>query len=104
MTYLFYLLLLFISILAFGLGFVSLISAEETPRRINAGAISVPDGYKVEPYIANLSIPTTAVFDGEDLIVAESGFKDTAKPRILRISKDGTVQVLADEGLLDPVT
>lgn len=67
-------------------------------------AIKVPEGYVVEAAISGLSVPTTAIFDGEDLIVAESGFGDTAKPRILRISPDGIVSVIASEGLLPPVT
>lgn len=69
-----------------------------------ASAIKLEDGYKIEPYISNLSVPTTAIFDGNDIIIAESGYLSTAKPRILRVSPNGQTRVLASEGLEGPVT
>jgi glucose/arabinose dehydrogenase len=66
--------------------------------------VKVPSGYRVEPLVGNLSVPTTMIFDGTDMLVAESGFLDTAKPRVLRIKQDGTVMVVASEGLEGPVT
>jgi glucose/arabinose dehydrogenase len=76
----------------------------QQPRRANPSAISVPSGYKVEPVVINLSVPTTIIFRDGDMIVAESGWVNTAKPRVLRISLDGSVNVLASEGLQGPVT
>src|SRR5205823_3403025 len=58
----------------------------------------------IEVVVANLSVPTTAIFDGNDLLVAESGWVNTALPRILRIKPDWTTSVVASDGLRDPVT
>lgn len=74
------------------------------PNTDNAKAIHVPQGYKVEVYATHLSVPTTAIFDGTDLIVAESGAEKTAKPRVIRVKPDGQQQTLASEGLIAPVT
>jgi glucose/arabinose dehydrogenase len=73
-------------------------------REINVKAIDVPDGYHIEAFATNLTVPTTAIFDGDDLIVAESGFNRAGKPRVLRIRKDGTTETLASPGLVPPVT
>jgi glucose/arabinose dehydrogenase len=71
---------------------------------IDPSAIKVPDGYRVEAFVTGLSVPTTAIFDGNDLIVAESGYAKTALPRILRIKPDGSVEQIASAGLEPPVT
>ena len=71
---------------------------------VDQSAIAVPEGYAIEAVAVGLSVPTTATFDGEDLIVAESGFLNTAKPRVLRITSEGETEVLAEEGLESPVT
>ena len=83
---------------------VSTPAAQKAARNIDAGDINVPDGYRVEAVVANLSVPTTAVFDGDDLLIAESGFKNTATPRILRIKANGAVETVVTDGLLGPVT
>lgn len=81
------------------------ISAQnDNARPLNADAIAVPDGYRIEPLVANLSVPTTAIFDGNDLLVAESGWANTAPARILRIKTDWQVEVVAQDGLQGPVT
>jgi glucose/arabinose dehydrogenase len=54
--------------------------------------------------VTNLSVPTTAIFDGNDLLVAESGWANTAPARVLRIAPNGTVSELAKVGLEGPVT
>lgn len=77
---------------------------EQSARPLNPDAINVHDGYKIEPLIANLSVPTTALFDGADLLIAESGWANTAPARILRVSPDWQVQVLVQDGLEPPVT
>jgi glucose/arabinose dehydrogenase len=64
----------------------------------------VPDGYRIEPVVTNLSVPTTGIFDGNDLLVAESGWANTAPPRVLRIKPDWTAEVIASDGLEGPVT
>ncbi len=73
-------------------------------QNIEPDDIKLEEGYNIEPAVTNLSVPTTAIFDGEDLIVAESGYKNTAFPRILRINKLGQIKVLAEQGLESPVT
>jgi hypothetical protein len=73
-------------------------------REIDTSDISVPEGYAVEAYLANLSLPTSAIFAGDDMIVAESGYNNASSPRVLKISPDGTVEIIAEEGLEPPVT
>lgn len=88
--------------------FVSIIAlsirAQQPARKLDPDAISLPANYRIEALVSNLSIPTTAIFDGEDLLVAESGYKNTARPRVLRIKPDGSTEVLASDGLVPPVT
>jgi glucose/arabinose dehydrogenase len=76
----------------------------QAPRLFDASHINLPDGYAIEVVVSNLSVPTVATFDGNDLLVAESGWVNTALPRILRIKPDWTVSVIASQGLQDPVT
>jgi glucose/arabinose dehydrogenase len=66
--------------------------------------VKLNEGYRIEPLISNLSVPTTAAFDGNDLIVVESGWANTAPPRILRITPDWNVTEVASAGLVGPVT
>jgi glucose/arabinose dehydrogenase len=49
-------------------------------------------------------VPTTAVFDGEDLIVAESGYNNAGQARIVRIRRNGPADVVVSSGLNPPVT
>ena len=83
---------------------VIVVSAQQPARQIDVTDTSVPDNYRIEAVVANLSVPTTIIFDGNDLLIAESGYKNTAAPRVLRIKPDGSVQVEASEGLKGPVT
>jgi glucose/arabinose dehydrogenase len=73
-------------------------------RKFDPTHIKVEAGYKIEVVAMNLSVPTTATFDGNDLLVAESGWAKTAPPRIVRITPDGQVKVEVDQGLEGPVT
>lgn len=79
-------------------------SAPAGGRTPDPGAIRLPEGYRIEAVVTNLSVPTTIVVEDGALIVTESGWADTARPRILRIPLDGPVEVLAAEGLRGPVT
>lgn len=83
---------------------VSAARAQEPARTFDADAIDLPDGYEAEVVVANLSVPTTLLFDGDDLLVAESGWVNTALPRVLRITPDGMATELAGAGLESPVT
>lgn len=81
------------------------LSGQASPsREIDLDAIRLADGYRIEAIVTSLSVPTTAIFDGQDLLVAESGFKKTAEPRVLRIAPSGAVEVVASAGLRPPVT
>ena len=73
-------------------------------REIDVEDISVPDGYRIEAVATNLTVPTTAIFDGDDLLVAESGFNNAGQPRVVRIRRDGTTEIVASAGLNPPVT
>ncbi len=76
-------------------------NALDLPRKFNAGDIHVVgDSYNIQVAVANLTAPTAAVFDGNDLLVAESG----SLPRILRIKENGTISVVVSRGLRGPVT
>ena len=92
---------------------LSLPAAAQTPtppggpgpnRKYDATHIKLAEGYRIEPVVINLSVPTTAVFDGPDLLVAESGWANTAPARILRITPDWQVTVVITAGLEGPVT
>src|SRR5688500_18287466 len=50
-------------------------------RKFDSTHVKLPEGYRIEPVVINLSVPTTAIFDGNDLLVAESGWAKTAPPR-----------------------
>jgi glucose/arabinose dehydrogenase len=76
----------------------------QAPRLFDASHINLPPGYKIEVAVAGLSVPTTAIFDGNDLLVAESGWANTAPPRVIRIKPDWTMSVVASVGLRSPVT
>jgi glucose/arabinose dehydrogenase len=73
-------------------------------RKFDPTHIKVQKGYRIEPVVINLSVPTTAIFDGNDLLVAESGWANTAPARVLRITRDWQVSVVASRGLEGPVT
>lgn len=93
-----------LAVLAVFLLSIPVSAQNENSRPLNADAISVEEGYAIEPILGNLSVPTTGIFDGNDLLVAESGWANTAPARVLRIKPDWTVQVVADKGLEGPVT
>lgn len=72
--------------------------------RAPAGGVTIARGYALEPVLAGLDAPTVAIFDGNDLLVAESGRRGTAGPRILRVRGREDVETVAATGLRAPVT
>ena len=76
----------------------------QEPRQAKPEAIRVPDGYRIEAIAVNLSVPTTAIFDQGDLLIAESGWAQTARPRVLRMKPDGSVSIMVGDGLDGPIT
>lgn len=79
-------------------------NAQDVGRGVSAEAIQLANGYMIEPVVTNLSLPTTLIFDGSDMLIAESGYLQIAAARILRIKRSGEVQVVVERGLEPPVT
>lgn len=77
--------------------------AQDDARTFNPAAVTLEGGYKIEAVLANLSVPATAIFDGNDLLVTETGFIQTAPPRVIRYKPDRTVTEVASAGLAGPV-
>jgi glucose/arabinose dehydrogenase len=69
------------------------------PRRLDATAIAVPAGYRIEPVATGLTYPTSVSFDQQGTpYVTESGYsygEDFTEPRLLRINPDGSHTVVA---------
>ncbi len=66
-------------------------------------------GYKIEPVIWNLTLPTSVTFDNENnMYIAEAGFVYgglTPIPRILKVdSQSGNISILVDRKLKCPIT
>ncbi|MBI4788473.1 MAG: PQQ-dependent sugar dehydrogenase [Chloroflexi bacterium] len=81
------------------LPFTQATHALEPPRKFNPADVRLADGYRLQAAFANLNAPTTALFDGDDFIVAES----SSPARIIRIKPDGTVTPIVNRGLRGPV-
>lgn len=79
-----------------------------TPRKLQASAIKVPEGYTVQLVASGLTFPVgTAVDDGGRLHVVESGYsygEDFTEPRLLRVEADGSTTVVASGGRGGPWT
>jgi glucose/arabinose dehydrogenase len=81
---------------------------------INSGAkpstdvFNIPSGYKMEPILWNLTLPSTVTFDDNgSMYIAESGYSYGGfhpVPRILKMDSNGTVSVIADRQLNGPIT
>ncbi|MHB8995914.1 MAG: PQQ-dependent sugar dehydrogenase [Armatimonadota bacterium] len=74
-----------------------------------ASAVDVPAGFRAEVVMSGLTYPTSVEFDGKGtMYVAEAGYSygdSSVKPRILRISPDGRVGVIAEQpSLSGPIT
>jgi glucose/arabinose dehydrogenase len=65
--------------------------------------VTIAEGYVLEPVLAGLDAPTAAVFDGEDLLVAESGRTGASGPRVLRRRGREDTETIAEGGLRPPV-
>ncbi|MER3408032.1 MAG: hypothetical protein C4292_04580, partial [Nitrososphaera sp.] len=70
--------------------------------------LKLPAGYRAEPVLWNLTLPSAVTFDGRGtMYVAESGFAYgglSPQPRILKVDIDGSVSVFADRMLNGPIT
>ena len=74
----------------------------------SADTMKLPPGYKIEPVLWNLTIPSTVTFDDNGtMYVAESGYsygEFKPDPRILKLDGQGRLSVLVDRGLNGPIT
>lgn len=70
-------------------------------------AAEVPQGYRVEVVLKDLTYPTSVEFDRDgNMYVAEGGYSygdPDAVPRILKITRAGAVSTAASDGLHGPV-
>ncbi len=82
-----------------------LINLGEKP---SSDVFNVPSGYKMEPVLWNLTLPSTVTFDDNgNMYVAESGYSYGGfhpLPRILKMDSNGNVSVLVDRQLNGPIT
>ena len=70
---------------------------------------NLPAGYRIEPIIWNLTLPTSITFDNENnMYIAEAGFVYgglVPTPRILKVDNQSrTISVLIDRNLNGPIT
>jgi glucose/arabinose dehydrogenase len=82
-----------------------LVNAGEHP---SSDSFNIPSGYKIEPVLWNLTLPSTVTFDDNgSMYVAEAGFSYGGfkpLPRILKVDARGNMSVLADRQLNGPIT
>ncbi|HEY7082976.1 MAG TPA: hypothetical protein VH500_25060 [Nitrososphaeraceae archaeon] len=83
----------------------SVINSGPAPSSSN---FNITKGYKIEPVLWNVSLPTSTAFDDKgNTFVSEAGLGFgglTTYPRILKIDSNGTVSILADRSLSAPIT
>ena len=69
---------------------------------------NLPPGYKIEPVLWNLTLPSTVTFDDNgSMYVSEAGYSYGGfhpLPRILKVDSSGNVSVIADRQLNGPIT
>jgi glucose/arabinose dehydrogenase len=69
---------------------------------------NIPPGYKIEPVLWNLTLPSTVAFDDNGtMYISEAGYSYGGfhpDPRILKMDSTGTVSVVADRQLNGPIT
>ena len=70
---------------------------------------SINTGYRIEPVLWNLTLPTSVTFDNENnMYIAEAGFIYGGLqpiPRILKVdSQSGNISILVDRNLNGPIT
>jgi glucose/arabinose dehydrogenase len=83
------------------------INSGDPPPPINH--FNLPPGYRIEPVIWNLTLPSSVTFDDKDnMYVAEAGFAYgglVPTPRILKVDNQSkSISVLVDRNLNGPIT
>ncbi|HJT47752.1 MAG TPA: hypothetical protein VJ729_06180 [Nitrososphaeraceae archaeon] len=81
------------------------INSGRTPSTTN---FNITKGYKIEPVLWNLTLPSSVAFDDNgNMYIAESGYaygELETTPRILKIDTNGTVSSYVDRDLYGPIT
>jgi glucose/arabinose dehydrogenase len=82
-----------------------LVNVGEKPNTEN---FNIFPGYKIEPILWNLTLPSTVTFDDNgSMYIAEAGYSYGGfhpLPRILKMDSNGSVSVIADRQLNGPIT
>jgi glucose/arabinose dehydrogenase len=69
------------------------------PRQVNAAAVAVPDGYRIEAVARGLNLPTGVAFDEQGRVyVTEAGYSYGelwTTPRLLRVEPSGVLTQIA---------
>jgi glucose/arabinose dehydrogenase len=77
-------------------------------KKPSTSVFNLPTGYKIEPVLWNLTLPSTITFDDNgSMYIAESGYSYGGfhpDPRILKMDSMGNVSVVADRQLNGPIT
>jgi hypothetical protein len=71
----------------------------------DASSADVPEGFRAEVVMSGLTYPTSVEFDDAGaMYVAEAGYSygdESATPRILRVSQNGAIEVIAEGPVLN---
>jgi glucose/arabinose dehydrogenase len=71
----------------------------DAPRRVDAGDVVLPPGYRIEPVATGLTFPTGVAFGADGrAYVTEAGYSYggfSATPRLLRVEADGSTTEIA---------
>jgi glucose/arabinose dehydrogenase len=88
--------------------------SSELTTTINSGKppstdnFNVTKGYKIEPVLWNLTLPSSVAFDDkQNMYIAEAGYaygELETTPRILKIDVNGTISSFVDRHLYGPIT
>jgi hypothetical protein len=74
----------------------------------NVGNFNVTKGYKIEPVLWNLTLPSSVAFDDTgNSYIAEAGYAHgelETTPQILKIDVNGTISTFVDRHLYGPIT
>jgi glucose/arabinose dehydrogenase len=74
----------------------------------NVSNFNITKGYKIEPVLWNLNLPSSTTFDSKgNMYIAEAGYaigELETTPRILKLDRNGTISVIASKGIYPPIT
>jgi glucose/arabinose dehydrogenase len=77
-------------------------------KKPSTDSFNLTTGYKIEPILWNLTLPSTVTFDDNgSMYISEAGYSYGGfhpLPRILKVDSSGNVSVIADRQLNGPIT